>query len=108
MINKVIKLKLQYFKHVHVQATCQRDPEVNATCHDPKKYAHTKFGIPTSNYIQRCSGLNLARTETRGQGHRDLEPVGDSPGPKMYLHTKHGTATINNIGDLLWVHFFKT
>ena len=23
----------------------------------------------------------------------------------MYLHTKYGTATINNIGDLLWVHF---
>ena len=26
----------------------------------------------------------------------------------MYLHTKYGTATINNIGSLLWVHFFKT
>ena len=38
MINKVIKLKLQYFKHVYVQATCQRDPEVYATCHDPKIY----------------------------------------------------------------------
>ena len=23
----------------------------------------------------------------------------------MYLHTKYGTVTINNIGDLLWVHF---
>ena len=74
-----------------------------ATCHDPKIYPHTKFGIPTSNYIQICSGLNLARTETRGQGHIDLKPVGDSPGRKMYLNTKYGTATINNIGDLLWV-----
>ena len=46
--------------------------------------------------------------ETRGQGHSDLEPVGDSQGPKMYLHTTYGTATINNIGDLLWVHFIKT
>ena len=108
MINKVIKLKLQYFKHVHVQATCQRDPEVYATCHDPKIYPHTKFGIPTSNHIQICSGLDLARTETRGQGHSDLETVGDSPGPKMYRHTKYGTATINNIGDLLWMYFFKT
>ena len=26
----------------------------------------------------------------------------------MYLPTKYGTATINNIGDLLWVQFFKT
>ena len=26
----------------------------------------------------------------------------------MYLHTKYGTATINNIGNLLWEHFFKT
>ena len=78
-----------------------------ATSHDPKIYPHTKFGIPTSNYIQICSGLYLARTETRGQGHSDLETSGDSPGPKMYLHTIYGTATINNIGDLLMVHFFK-
>ena len=107
MINKVIKLKLHYFKHVYIQATCQRDPEVYATCHDSKIYPLTKFGIPSSNYIQICSGLNLARTETRGQGHSDLETVGYSPGPKRYLHTKYGTATINNIGDLLWVHFFQ-
>ena len=78
MINKVIKLKLRYFKHVYVQATCQKDPEEYAICHDSKIYPHTKFGIPTSNYIQICSGLALARTETRGQGHSDLEPVGDS------------------------------
>ena len=83
-------------------------PKMYATCHDPKIYPHTKFGIPTSNYMQICSGLDLARTETSGQGHIDLEPVGDSPGPKMYLHTKYETATINDIGDLLWVHFFKT
>ena len=85
-MNKVIKLKLQYLKYVNVQATCQIDPEVYATRHDPKIYPHTKFGIPTSNYIQICSWLDLARTETRGQGHSDLEQVGDSPGPKMYLH----------------------
>ena len=41
MVNKVIKLKLQYFKHFYVQATCQRDPEVYATCHDPKIYILT-------------------------------------------------------------------
>ena len=57
--------------------------EVYATCHDPKIYPLTKFGIPTSNYIQIYSGLDLARTETRDQGHSDLKPVGDSPGPKM-------------------------
>ena len=78
-----------------------------ATCHDPKIYPHTKFGIPTSNCKQICSGLDLARTETRGQGHSDLEPVGDSPGSKMYLHSKYGTDIINNISDILWVHFFQ-
>ena len=57
-----------------------------ATQHDPKIYPHTKFRIPTSNYIQRCSELDLARTETRSQGHSDMETVGDPPGPKMYLH----------------------
>ena len=88
MINKVIKLKLQCFIHAYVQATCQRDPEVYATRHNLKIYPHTKFRIPTSNYIQICSELDFARTETRGQGHSDLETVCDSPGLKMYLHTK--------------------
>ena len=61
-----------------------------ATRHDPKIYPHTKFRISTSNYIQICSELDLAKTETRGQGHSDLETVGESPGSKMYLHTKYG------------------
>ena len=87
MINIVIKPKLQCFIHAYVQATCQR--EVYATCHDPKIYPHDKFRIPTSNYIQICSELDLARTETRGQCHNDLETAGDSPGFKMYLHTKY-------------------
>ena len=106
MINKVIKLKLQYFKHVCVQATRQRDPEVYATCHDPKNISSHQIWDSSSNYIQICSGLDLARTETRDQGHSDLGPVGDSPGPKMYLHTKYGTATINNIGDLVLCFIF--
>ena len=59
-------------------------------------------------YTELLRARDLARTKTRGQGHSDLEPFSDSPGPKMYLHTKYGTATINNICDLLWVHFFKT
>ena len=74
MINKAIKLKLQFFIHAYEQATYQRDP----------KY------ILTPNYIQICSELDLARTETRGQGHSNLESVGESPGFKMYLHTKYG------------------
>ena len=89
MINKVIKLKLLCFIHAYVQAICQRDPEVFPTCHDPKIYPHTKFRIATSNYIQICSMLDLARTETRGQGLSDLETAGDSPGSKMYLHAKY-------------------
>ena len=56
-----------------------------ATRHDPKIYPHTKLRIPTSNYIQICSELDLARTETRDQGHSDLETVGESPGSKIYL-----------------------
>ena len=90
-----------YKLHVKETQKCMRHAMI-------PKYIPTKFGIPTSNYIQICSGLDLARTETRGQGHSDLEPVGDSPGPKMYLYTKYGTASKNDIGDLLWVHFFKT
>ena len=77
--------------HTHLLfSTCQFDPEVYATRYDPKIYPHTKFRIPTSNYIQISSELDLARTETRGQGHSDLETFGDSQGSKMYLHTKYG------------------
>ena len=54
MINKVIKLKLQYFNmFMYLYKLHVKDPEVYATCHDPKIYPHTKFGIPTSNYIYR-------------------------------------------------------
>ena len=47
--------------------------------------------------IYKYAGLDLASTETTGQGHSDLETIGDSPGSKMYLHTKYGNAVINNI-----------
>ena len=79
-----------FFIYAYVQATCQIDPEVYATRHDPNIYPHIKFRIPTSNYIHIYSELDLARAETRGQGHSDLEIFVDSPGSKMYLHTKYG------------------
>ena len=88
MINKVIKLKLQCFFHtyVHVKESqkCMRHNMI------PKYILTPKFRIPTSNSIQICSELDIASTETRGQGHSDMETVGDLPGPKMYLHTKYG------------------
>ena len=87
---KDIKLKLQCFYNAYVQATCQIDPEVYATRHDLKIYPHTKFRIPSSNYIQIYSELDLAGTETRGQGHSDLETFDDLPGFKIYLHNKYG------------------
>ena len=95
-----------FFIHTYVQATCQRDPEVYATQHDPKIYPHTKFRIPTSNYIQICPELYLARTETRrrGQWH------GNSWWParaKDVSTCQIWNATINKIGDRLCVHFFK-
>ena len=50
---------------------------------DPKRNPQTKVWIPTPNEKQICSGLNLSRTEARGQGHNDLEKVGDTPRSKM-------------------------
>ena len=93
--------------HAYVQATCQRDPEVYATRHDPKIYPYTKFRIPTSNYIQICSELDLARNETRGQGHSDLENSWCIARVQDVSTYQIWNATINKIGDLLWVHFFK-
>ena len=45
MINKVMKLMLQYFKHVYVQATHQRDPEVYANTMIPKYILTPNLGI---------------------------------------------------------------
>ena len=93
--------------HTHLLfSACQFDPKVYATRHDPKIYPHTKFRSPTSNYIQISSELDLARTETRGQGHSDLETFGDSRVQDVSTYQIRN-ATINKIGDLLWVHFFK-
>ena len=73
MINKVIiKLNLQCFYTCLCTSYMSNDPEVYAARHDPKIYPHTKFRIPTSNYIQICSELDLATAETRGQGQSDL------------------------------------
>ena len=91
MINEVIKLKLQCYYTCLCTSYMSNSPRsVCVTRHDPKIYPHNKFRIPTSNYIQIWSELDLARTETRGQGHSDLETFGDSPGSKMYLHNKYG------------------
>ena len=79
-----------------------------ATRHDPKIYPHSNFRIPTSNYIQICSELDLARTETSGQGHSDLETVGDSPGSKMYLHTKYGSYHKLNRRSAVGAFFSRT
>ena len=85
-----------YKLHVKETQKCMRHAMI-------PKYIHT----PNMGFLPQIiySGLDLARTETRDQGHSDLEPVGVSPVPNIYLHTRYGTATINNIGDLLWVHF---
>ena len=73
---------LMYKLHGKLTQKCMRHAMIPKYILTPK--------IPTSNYIQICSELDLARTETRGQGHKDLETFGGSPGSKMYLHTKYG------------------
>ena len=55
----------------------------------PKYILTPKLGL-LPQIIQISSELDLARTETRGQGHSDLTTFGDSPGSKMYIHTKYG------------------
>ena len=74
MISKVIKLKLQCFIHVYVQATCQRHQEVYAIRHDPKYTLTLNLGFLPQIIYGYALGSTL---------HSDLETVGDSPGPKM-------------------------
>ena len=100
MINKVTKLKLQYFNMVmhklHVKETkrCRRHAMI------PKYILIPNLGFLLQIIYRYALGSTLLELNL-GQGHSDLEPDGNSPGPKMYLHTQYGTATINNIGDLL-------
>ena len=66
MINKVIKLKLQYFKHVNVQATCQRNPEVYATCKASKILTPNKGFLPQIIYrYTLCSTLLELKPEVK-------------------------------------------
>ena len=72
----------------------------------PKYNSHSYLKLYTDMLWARpCWNWN---GETRGQGYSDLETGSDSPGPNIYLRTKYGSAIINNIGDLLCVHFFTT
>ena len=73
---------LLYKLHVKLTQKCMRHAMI------PKYILTPKLGF-LPQIIYRYE-LNLARTETRGQGHSDLETFGDSPGSKMYLHTKYG------------------
>ena len=45
MINKVIKLKLHFFIHAYLQATCQRDPEVYQHTMIPKYILTPNLGF---------------------------------------------------------------
>ena len=56
--------------HTYVQATSQRDPEVYGTQHDPKIYPHTKFRIPTLNYIKHKERQNqIMKFSASGKVH---------------------------------------
>ena len=74
---------LMYKLHVKLTQKCMRHAMI------PKYILIPKLGFLPQIIYMISSELDLARTETRGQGHRDLETFGDSPGSKMYLHTKY-------------------
>ena len=74
---------LMYKLHVKETKKCMRHAMI------PKYILTPNLGF-LPQITTDCSELDIARTETRGQGHIDLATVGDSPGFKMYLHTKYG------------------
>ena len=106
MINKVIKLKLQYFKHAYVQATCQRDPEVYVTCHNPKILTPNLGFLPQIIYRYALGSTLL-----------ELKPEGNVTVTRKQLVTRQGPRCIYipNMellpyiirGDLMWGHFFQ-
>ena len=110
MISKVVKLKMQCFYTCICTLYKLHDKETQKCMQHAmiQKYILT----PNLGFLPQIHTdvlwAHLARIITRSQGHSDLETVGDLPGPKMYLYSKYGTATINNIGDLLLVHFSRT
>ena len=68
------------------------------------KYILTFLPQTIYRYALGSTLLELKRWNQRSR----LQWPGNSWWLVMYLHTKYGSATINNIGDLLWVHFFTT
>ena len=87
---------LMYKLHVKETQRCMRHVMI------PKYTLTPNLGFLPQIIYRYTLELDLARTETRGQGHNVLETVSKSLGSKMYRN-----ATINKIGDLLWVHVFK-
>ena len=86
MISKVIKLKLQCCY------TCLCTRYMSKT---PRSICDTPWSQNISSHLiwdfylkLYTDMLDLARTETRGQGHSDLETVGDSQGPRcIYIQS---------------------
>ena len=59
--------------------------------------------------MEMSTGVSLLSTaQSLLTGRTIAFPKGLELFKESFLHTKYGTATISNIGDLLWVHFFKT
>ena len=103
MISKVIKLKLQYFKHVNVKVTCQRDPEVYAACHDHKIYLHTPNLEFLPQIVYRYAlGLTLLELKPEVKDTVSWKQLVTRQGPRcIYIPNMELLPSINNIGDLL-------
>ena len=67
------------------------------TLHHSKLHPHTKFGIPTLNNIEICSGQSRSEVKVTVT-HKWNTPLHHS---KMHPHTKFGIPFSNNIRDML-------
>ena len=100
MINKVLKL-FMYKLHVKETQMCMLHTMIPKYILTPNleflpQIIH-RYALE-STLLELKPEVKVTVTWKQLVTHQD-------PSTKMYLHTKYGTATINNIGDLLWVHF---
>ena len=71
-------------------------------CH-PKMHPHTKFEIPTSNYIRDYAPDTIilkTRSEVKVKVTVTRKWYATLCNPKMHPHTKFGIPTSKNIGDM--------
>ena len=74
-----------------------RSQNLCMTLFNPKMQSHTKFGIPISENIEKCSEHDILKTRSEVKITVTQKWYATLGHPKMHPHTKFGIPTSKNI-----------